>query len=83
MNQEIQAYLRIFVTYSQTDWSELLPGVQLAINNRDSSLGSGPFFLNLGYHASAFSLRLTKNSIDRSKRTANTQLADQFVKKVT
>lgn len=66
MNQEIQAYLRIFVTYSQTDWSELLPGVQLAINNRDSSLGSGPFFLNLG-----------------SKRTANTQLADQFVKKVT
>ncbi|KAI0992408.1 hypothetical protein K3495_g15777, partial [Podosphaera aphanis] len=33
-NQEVQAYLRAFVTYAQTDWSDLLPAAQLALNNR-------------------------------------------------
>ena len=50
MNQEIQAYLRVFITYAQYDWPQLLPTAMLAINNRNSSLGLSPFFLTHGYH---------------------------------
>jgi predicted aspartyl protease len=51
-NQEVLAYLRAFVAYSQDDWPELLPGAMFAINNRDSSaIGMSPFFLSHGYHA--------------------------------
>jgi hypothetical protein len=52
MNQEVLAYLRAFVTYSQMDWPQLLPTAMLALNNRDSSItGVSPFFLTHGYHA--------------------------------
>jgi hypothetical protein len=51
MNQEVLAYLRAFVTYSQLDWVLLLPTAMLALNNRNSSvLGASPFFLTHGYH---------------------------------
>ncbi|KAI0992351.1 hypothetical protein K3495_g15835, partial [Podosphaera aphanis] len=51
MNQEVLAYLRAFISFSQTEWSEMLPSAQLAINNRDnSSTGLSPFFLEHGYH---------------------------------
>lgn len=51
-NQEVQAYLWVFIIYAQTDYSSLLPSAQLALNNRDSSLGYSPFYLNNGYHVS-------------------------------
>lgn len=51
MNQEILAYLRAFVVYSQLNWSKLLPTAMLALNNRDSSvIGMSPFFVEHGYH---------------------------------
>lgn len=51
-NQEVLDYLRAFVTYAQYDWAQLLPGAQLAINNRDTStIGLSPFFIEHGYHA--------------------------------
>lgn len=50
MNQEIQAYLRAFVTYAQYNWVELLPTAMLAINNRDTALGASPFFLTHQYN---------------------------------
>ncbi|KAI0993189.1 hypothetical protein K3495_g14995, partial [Podosphaera aphanis] len=62
-NQEIQAYLRAFVTYAQTDWSELLPAAQLALNNRDTSLGYSPFYLNHGYHISPLNMVADNSSI--------------------
>ena len=50
-NQEVLAYLRAFITYTQENWAQLLPGAMLAINNRDSTVtGLSPFFLLHGYH---------------------------------
>ena len=50
INQEVQAYLRAFVTYSQYDWLRLLLTAMLAINNRNLTLGISPFFLTYGYY---------------------------------
>ena len=57
MNQEILAYLRAFVTYTQFDWKDLLPCAMLALNNRNSAaLGMSPFFAEHGYHAEPIQL---------------------------
>jgi predicted aspartyl protease/transposase InsO family protein len=51
-NQEVQAYIRAFVTHAQDDWGTLLPAAMLAINNRDAGPSRlSPFFLTHGYHA--------------------------------
>ncbi|KJZ68122.1 hypothetical protein HIM_12487 [Hirsutella minnesotensis 3608] len=50
-NQEVERYLRIFATYAQDDWDELLPAAMMAINNHNSaSTGLSPFFITHGYH---------------------------------
>ncbi|CEJ61941.1 hypothetical protein PMG11_03668 [Penicillium brasilianum] len=50
-NQEIERILRLFTTYSQDNWKDLLPIVAVAINNRDAaSTGISPFFFTHGYH---------------------------------
>lgn len=50
-NQEVERYIRIFATYAQDDWDELLPAAAMAINNRTAtSTGQSPFFLTHGYH---------------------------------
>ncbi|CCE29272.1 uncharacterized protein CPUR_02965 [Claviceps purpurea 20.1] len=50
-NQEVLAVLRAFISYSQTDWPQLLPCVQLALANRDSArTGMSAFYLTHGYH---------------------------------
>lgn len=50
-NQEIYKYLRVFSCYAQSDWIELLPSAQLALNSRPHSAigGMSPFFLRHGY----------------------------------
>lgn len=50
MNQEVMAYIRAFVSYSQYEWPSMLPSAMLAINNRDTVIGLSPFFLTHGYH---------------------------------
>lgn len=51
MNQELEAYLRCFVSYYQDDWEQLLPIAMLAINGRTSSItGISPFFATHGYN---------------------------------
>ena len=56
-NQEIQAYLRAYLSYAQTDWGSFVPGAQLALNNRESSaIGMSPFFLEHGYHVEPFQI---------------------------
>ena len=51
INQELQHYIRVFCTYQQTDWKDLLPNAELAINNRSaSSTKLSQFFLSQGYH---------------------------------
>jgi transposase InsO family protein len=50
-NQELECYLRIFASYAQDDWEELLPIAELASNNKSSSsTGISPFFMTHGYH---------------------------------
>ncbi|CCE31587.1 uncharacterized protein CPUR_05440 [Claviceps purpurea 20.1] len=50
-NQEVLAVLRAFISYSQTDWPQLLPCVQLALANRDNArTGMSAFYLTHGYH---------------------------------
>jgi transposase InsO family protein len=50
-NQEIQAYLRAYVSYLQKDWGDFLPVAQLALNNRESAATKiSPFFVEHGYH---------------------------------
>ncbi|KJZ69178.1 hypothetical protein HIM_11431 [Hirsutella minnesotensis 3608] len=50
-NQEVERYLRIFATYAEDDWDELLPAAMMAINNHNStSTGLSPFFVTHGYH---------------------------------
>ncbi|KAK4089232.1 hypothetical protein Purlil1_6221 [Purpureocillium lilacinum] len=50
-NQEVERYIRIFATYAQDDWDELLPAAAMALNNRTAtSTGLSPFFFTHGYH---------------------------------
>ncbi|KAM4063533.1 integrase core domain-containing protein [Hirsutella rhossiliensis] len=57
MNQEIEAYLRAYVSYVQDDWGELCPAAQLALNNRESAATKiSPFFAEHGYHVDPISV---------------------------
>lgn len=49
LNQNIETYLRHYVDYRQTNWCQLLPVAQLALNNvKSSTTGISPFFANHG-----------------------------------
>ncbi|KAI0996852.1 hypothetical protein K3495_g11332 [Podosphaera aphanis] len=50
-NQELERYIRCFVSYSQEDWTDLLSIAELAAKNRNSaSTGFSLFFLTHGYN---------------------------------
>jgi transposase InsO family protein len=56
-NQEIEAFLRCFVTYSQDNWVDLLPIAQISLDNRlNSATGLTPFFLTHGYNVELIDL---------------------------
>jgi hypothetical protein len=47
----IEQVLRMFIDYNQTNWIDLLPLVEFAINNnRSSTTQNSPFYLNYGQH---------------------------------
>ena len=51
VNQEIKAYLRVFVSHRQDDWADWLPLAEFAYNNHvHSATRHTPFELNLGQH---------------------------------
>ena len=57
VNQEVERILRVFTSYAQSDWDELLPVVAGSINNRDAaSTGLSPFFFTHGYHIDPIAL---------------------------
>jgi hypothetical protein len=57
VNQEVQAILRMVVSFAQTDWPSYLPACQLALNNRDSSVtGASANFLLHGFDLSPVQL---------------------------
>jgi hypothetical protein len=50
MNQTVEQYIRIYCSYQQDNWSELLPLAEFALNNApNASTGISPFFANKGY----------------------------------
>ena len=50
-NRTIRQYLRHYITNNQTNWVQLLPIAELALNNLVSSAtGTTPFFANFGRH---------------------------------
>ncbi|KAI0997510.1 hypothetical protein K3495_g10679 [Podosphaera aphanis] len=77
MNQEVLAYLRAFISFSQWEWATMLPTAQLAINNRDSSVTKiSPFYLTHGYHAEPIQLKTDSGELPKS---GNAKKADKFV----
>jgi hypothetical protein len=53
-NQEIEAYLRIFVNWHQNDWASWIPIAEFSYNNRThSAIGHSPFYANKGYHVNS------------------------------
>jgi len=51
VNQTLEQYLRIFSTYQQDNWSDLLPLAEFAYNNAThSGTQMSPFFANYGFH---------------------------------
>jgi hypothetical protein len=49
-NQEVEAYLRLFIDKQQDNWVDLLPTAELVINSRlNSAMGHTPFELLYGY----------------------------------
>lgn len=66
LNQEIEAFLRIYTNYRQDDWVEWLAIQEFCYNNRVSSAtGYSPFFLesgrnpNMGFNPSRHSRNMT------------------------
>ena len=51
MNQEIEQYLRMFVSHRQDDWPEWIAIVEFLYNNKiHTTMQMSPFFANYGYH---------------------------------
>ncbi len=51
VNQEIEAYLRVFMSHQQDDWADWLPLVEFAYNNKvHTATCHTPFELDTGQH---------------------------------
>ena len=72
MNSVVEAYLRAFVNWDQSNWASLCPAAQIAINGRPSaSTGFSPFFLLHGYEVEPIDLDEETNAIDRHRANLN------------
>src|ERR1700731_2223797 len=75
MNQEIEVYLRSYISFMQDDWSEWLASAEFALNNRQHSLTKhSPFLLNYGYHPRMGEISIPKET--------HTPAATDFVEKL-
>lgn len=81
MNQQVEAYLRAFVTYGQENWAPLLSIGELSINNRDAaSTGVSPFFLGHGYHLDP--VQIEEQLAPYDDRESPIQKADNIIRKI-
>ena len=79
-NQEVEKILRILTTYVQDDWSNLLPVVTMAINNREAaSTGLSPFFFTHGYHVEP--VAIDEQSLTASQGTGK-EAGELFVRRL-
>src|SRR6266478_386894 len=74
MNQEIEAYLRVFVSHRQDDWANWLPLAEFTYNNKvHAATHQTPFKLNAGQHP-----RLGVEPM----RTSTVEAADTFARRL-
>jgi hypothetical protein len=67
----VEKALRIFASYAQDNWGEVLPIVAMTINNRDAaSTGLAPFFVTHGYHVEPVCLVVDKPLAGSSNKAA-------------
>ncbi|KAI1000197.1 hypothetical protein K3495_g8004 [Podosphaera aphanis] len=80
-NQEVQTYLRVYVAYTQHDWSARLPAAQIAINDRNigAMRGVSPFFATHGYHIGPIQSNVVDSSVPPSSAK---ERAEYFVERL-
>ena len=82
MNQEIEKMIRIWATYTQENWSLLLPIIMGAINNREaSSTGLSPFFFMHRYHNKPIKLVEERIAQNRARKDGEA-LAESFLERL-
>ena len=75
VNQEMEQYLQLYISYRQEDWAEWLPMTEFAHNNRQhSSTRKSPFFVYLGRHPNIHG--------EGEKSTGRVPEVDEFVQKI-
>ncbi|KAI1001021.1 hypothetical protein K3495_g7178 [Podosphaera aphanis] len=80
MNQEVLNYLRAFISYSQIDWSKLLPTAMLALNNRKSTvIGTSPFFVTHGNDAEPIQQTHTNSRATKSPQARARAFVDRII----
>jgi hypothetical protein len=61
MNSTIEAYLRAYLEWGQSNWAALLPMAAIAIKGRKArSTQVSPFFLQHGYNVDPIQLDITQ-----------------------
>ena len=75
VNQEMEQYLRLYISYRQDDWAEWLSMAEFAHNNRQhSSTGKSTFFVNLVRHPNIHG--------EGENSTGRIPEVDEFVQKI-
>jgi hypothetical protein len=77
-NKAVEQYLRVFVSYHQDDWVQLLPTAEFAHNNHNHlSTGMSPFKANYGFNLSYGQVPLAKQCLpvveERLKKLSEVQ----------
>jgi len=75
-NQSLECYLRLYCSYQQDNWPDLLPIAEFAYNNSPHSATQvSPFFANYGYNPCA-TLALDVSVSDPNAHDFSKQLSD-------
>jgi len=79
----VEAYLLVFVIYTQEDWAEYLPSAELTINNWNAaSTGISPFFMTHGYNVNPIQIDEQLEERDENARLLPVARGEQVIKKL-
>jgi len=78
-NQEIKAYLWIFINWHQNDWTSWIPIAEFTYNNRvHSAIGYSPFYATNGYHVNT-SITPSRSTQPLGKEENHTELFTEYM----
>jgi hypothetical protein len=81
MNQNVEAFVRTYIDYTQENWASLIPLAELVINNHDTTSTSiSPFFLTHGYHV--YPVELDDVEVPVQERISPIQRGEAIVQKL-